>query len=76
MSYDDYFDSDYACLDSSAIEKLIFQILKMKQEIKELNETIQWMHSAIWTELGRSQKLTEEIQHLREILDCRKEKLQ
>ena len=47
MSYDDFLDSDYACLDSSAIEKLIFQILKMKQEIKELNETIQDRKSVV-----------------------------
>ena len=76
MSYDDFLDYDYASLDSTAIEKLIFQILKMKQEIKDLNETIQWMHSVIWAELGKSQKLTEEIQYLRDILDCRKETLQ
>ena len=47
------------------------QILELEQEITKLNDTILWMHAAIWDTLGQNQKLKEENLQLKAALNQR-----
>ena len=40
------------------------QILELEQEITKLNDTILWMHAAIWDTLGQNQKLKSEADRI------------
>ena len=44
------------------------QLTDQEKEIEKLNDTIEWMHSTIWTELQTKQALKEEIRQLKELL--------
>ncbi len=44
------------------------QLADQEKEIEKLNNTIEWMHSTIWTELQTKQELKEEIRQLKELL--------
>lgn len=69
MDYRNYWDFGDTNQELAAIEQLLQQILNMKQEIKELNETIRWMHSVIWDERDKIYNLKEEIRELNQALE-------
>lgn len=43
------------------------QIVDLEEEVKTLNETIEWMHATIWDELHKKKSLKEEIRRLKEL---------
>ncbi|MCI8517175.1 MAG: hypothetical protein HFG75_09960 [Hungatella sp.] len=69
MDYSDFLDFGYTNQELTVIEQMLYQILDMKREISELNETIRWMHSVIWSELDKTQRLKEEIRQLNQALE-------
>lgn len=69
MNYSDFFDFGYTSQDTTVIEQMLLQILDMKREIRDLNETIRWMHSVIWNELDKTQRLKDEIRQLNQALE-------
>ncbi len=48
---------------------LVQQITEMEEEIRKLNETIDWMHTTIWDQLRKKQALKEELHILRESIN-------
>ncbi len=47
------------------------QVLELEQEIHELNETIEWMHSIIWEDFYTKHQLEEEIRQLKDTLKAK-----
>lgn len=44
------------------------QVLELEQEIHELNDTIEWMHSLIWEDFYKKHQMNEEIKRLKDAL--------
>ncbi len=48
------------------------QVLELEQEIHELNDTIEWMHSLIWEDFYRNHQLKEENRQLKRALKSKR----